>query len=50
MAAAVLAKVPDLAVARCVFAGFEKLVFPPPDGGIVTVVFPIQFSPGGPKP
>lgn len=37
---------PDRAVVACVLAAFEKLTFPKPEGGIVTVVYPIQFSPG----
>jgi hypothetical protein len=38
---------PDAQVRACVVKGFEKLVFPPPEGGIVTVTYPIMFSPGG---
>jgi hypothetical protein len=37
---------PDPDVVACVVAGFRKLSFPQPEGGIVTVVYPIQFSPG----
>ncbi|HVK65902.1 MAG TPA: AgmX/PglI C-terminal domain-containing protein [Polyangium sp.] len=37
---------PDEKVVACVVGAFEKLVFPAPEGGIVTVVYPIQFSPG----
>jgi TonB family protein len=37
---------PDAEVARCVVEHFTKLHFPPPDGGVVTVVYPIMFSPG----
>jgi hypothetical protein len=38
--------VADSTTAPCVVAAFAKLTFPPPDGGIVTVVYPISFSPG----
>ena len=37
---------PDPAVIACVVKGFGDLSFPAPDGGIVTVVYPISFSPG----
>jgi hypothetical protein len=30
---------------RCVRDNFLPLVFPKPQGGIVTVVYPIMFSP-----
>jgi hypothetical protein len=33
------------AVSRCVVAGFLTLSFPPPEGGIVTVGYPLVFSP-----
>jgi TonB family protein len=36
---------PDAAVKQCVLAGFSKLAFPQPEGGIVTVEYPIQFTP-----
>jgi len=36
---------PDRAVVACVVAGFGELTYPRPEGGIVTVVYPIQFSP-----
>jgi hypothetical protein len=36
----------DQAVIDCVVTQFQKLRFPPPKGGIVTVVYPIQFEPG----
>jgi hypothetical protein len=26
---------------------FRKLSFPPPEGGVVTVTYPIVFAPGG---
>jgi hypothetical protein len=37
---------PDAEVARCIVARFATLHFPSPDGGIVTVVYPIMLSPG----
>jgi uncharacterized Zn-binding protein involved in type VI secretion len=39
--------IPDKAVSACVVSGFGGLTFPPPKGGIVTVVYPIMFAPGG---
>jgi hypothetical protein len=36
---------PDPRVSDCVVARFRRLVFPPPDGGHVTVVYPLDFSP-----
>jgi outer membrane biosynthesis protein TonB len=36
---------PDRAVADCVVGRFRRLSFPPPDGGKVTVVYPLTFSP-----
>jgi TonB family protein len=36
----------DADAVQCIVRGFGKLVFPPPDGGSVTVVYPIQFNPG----
>jgi hypothetical protein len=43
---------PNLSTVQCVYRGFIGLRFPPPEGGgIVTVVYPIQFNPGdGPPP
>lgn len=38
---------PDVEAARCVVQSFAGLRFPIPDGGIVTVVYPISFAPGG---
>jgi hypothetical protein len=38
---------PDAAVVRCVVQAYYGLSFPEPEGGIVTVVYPIMFSPGG---
>jgi hypothetical protein len=37
----------DEGVVSCVVRGFENLSFPEPQGGIVTVVYPIVFSEGG---
>lgn len=37
---------PDAAVTTCVAAEFAKLTFPRPEGGQVTVVYPIGFNPG----
>ena len=37
---------PDPAVISCVVRAFYGLSFPQPDSGIVTVVYPIMFSPG----
>jgi hypothetical protein len=37
---------PDPEVRRCVLTGFYGLQFPEPQGGIVTVVYPINFEPG----
>jgi TonB family protein len=36
---------PDEAVVSCVAAAFRHLTFPKPDGGIVSVVYPIYFEP-----
>jgi len=36
---------PDPSVARCVAQGFLGLSFPPPEGGIVAVTYPLMFSP-----
>jgi hypothetical protein len=35
----------DREVIACIVRGFKALTFPPPDGGKVTVVYPIMFSP-----
>ena len=40
------ATLPDAEVARCIVDSFKKLHFPDPDGGTVTVVYPIMLSPG----
>jgi hypothetical protein len=37
---------PDAAVTSCVISAFYGLSFPAPDGGIVTVTYPIMFVPG----
>jgi hypothetical protein len=37
---------PDQGVIGCVVRGFGNLSFPAPEGGIVTVVYPIIFNPG----
>jgi hypothetical protein len=36
---------PDPNVVSCVVKGFGALRFPPPNGGPVTVVYPIMFDP-----
>ena len=38
---------PDGGVVSCTVRAFYGLSFPQPEGGIVTVVYPIMFSPGG---
>ncbi|GAC1526390.1 MAG: hypothetical protein NVS3B10_24780 [Polyangiales bacterium] len=37
---------PDQGVVSGVVRGFQNLSFPQPEGGIVTVVYPIIFNPG----
>ncbi|MBK8251386.1 MAG: AgmX/PglI C-terminal domain-containing protein [Polyangiaceae bacterium] len=37
---------PDQGVISCVVNAFRGLSFPEPEGGVVTVVYPIMFSPG----
>jgi FHA domain len=37
---------PDNSVVQCVVKAYYGLSFPQPEGGIVTVVYPIMFSPG----
>lgn len=37
--------IPDAEVRECVLNSFYKLEFPEPEGGIVTVVYPIQLAP-----
>ena len=41
---------PDAAVVRCVAAAFNGLSFPQPEGGLVTVEYPIAFTPGAVAP
>ncbi len=36
----------DKAAVECMLTEYRALSFPPPEGGIVTVVYPIMFSPG----
>ncbi|APR78091.1 Hypothetical protein A7982_03438 [Minicystis rosea] len=38
---------PDGSVVSCTVRAFYGLSFPQPEGGIVTVTYPIMFSPGG---
>jgi len=38
---------PDGGVVSCTVRAFYGLSFPQPEGGIVTVTYPIMFSPGG---
>lgn len=38
--------IPDSGVVNCVVRAYYGLSFPQPEGGIVTVVYPIMFSPG----
>jgi len=38
--------IPDGGVVSCVTRAFYGLSFPQPEGGIVTIVYPIAFSPG----
>lgn len=37
---------PDRSVVSCVVRSFQNLSFPAPEGGVVTVSYPINFSPG----
>jgi hypothetical protein len=39
---------PDDEAVTCVVEAFRSLHFPPPDGGLVTVVYPITFEPHPP--
>lgn len=41
---------PDAAVLSCVLRGFGNLTYPQPEGGIVTVAYPIIFTPGDAAP
>lgn len=38
--------IPDSGVVSCVISAFYGLSFPQPEGGIVTVTYPIMFNPG----
>ncbi|MBN1605011.1 MAG: AgmX/PglI C-terminal domain-containing protein, partial [Polyangiaceae bacterium] len=38
---------PDAGVVTCVLDAYSALSFPAPEGGAVTVVYPILFAPGG---
>jgi hypothetical protein len=38
--------IPDSGVVSCVVQAFYGLSFPAPDNGIVSVSYPIMFSPG----
>jgi hypothetical protein len=38
--------IPDSGVVSCVVSAFYGLSFPTPEAGIVTVSYPIMFSPG----
>jgi len=37
---------PDCRVAQCVRDEMRRIHFPAPEGGIVTVIYPIMFQPG----
>jgi hypothetical protein len=37
----------DGAVKKCVLQAFRALSFPAPEGGVVTVTYPLDFTPGG---
>lgn len=37
---------PDQGVVSCVVRQFQNLSFPQPEGGVVTVVYPVVFAPG----
>ncbi len=41
---------PDAGVVSCVMSAFSGLSFPQPEGGIVTVVYPVNLAPDGGKP
>jgi tetratricopeptide (TPR) repeat protein len=41
---------PNAAVVNCIVRGFSGLSFPEPEGGIVTVVYPIHLAPGDSSP
>jgi hypothetical protein len=48
--AAQRATVADDATVKCVLRAFSGLAFPSPEGGIVTVVYPLQFEPPAAAP
>ncbi len=37
---------PDRGVVNCIVRSYQNLSFPSPEGGVVTVVYPLMFSPG----
>jgi len=39
---------PDEAVTQCIVSWFRDIHFVPPEGGYVTIVYPVIFSPGDP--
>jgi tetratricopeptide (TPR) repeat protein len=41
---------PDSSVVTCVLGAFKGLTFPQPEGGVVTVVYPLSFEPGDVPP
>jgi Ca-activated chloride channel family protein len=41
---------PDASVVSCVVRGFSGLMFPQPEGGVVSVTYPIVFAPEGAAP
>jgi hypothetical protein len=45
LAAAPETSLPDADAVQCMLRVFEQMTFPEPAGGIVTVVYPIQFQP-----
>ena len=45
-ASAVDSTFPDRQVAECVRSKFLEMRFPCPEGGIVTVSYPLMFAPG----
>jgi len=45
-ASEVRSDVPDSGAVSCVVRAFYGLRFPRPEGGIVTVMYPVMFSPG----
>jgi hypothetical protein len=49
-ASLVSSNLPDSSMVECVVRAFTTLVFPKPDGGIVSVVYPFMFEPAVPAP